>query len=40
MMGLGGLEGKVKPVVKRCLFGNDANKLGALYNYLQKNSEN
>ena len=35
-----GLEGTVKPVVKRCVFGNNANKLGALYNYLQRNSDN
>ena len=31
-----GLEGKIKPVLKTCQFGNDANKLGALYNYLQR----
>lgn len=35
-----GLEGTVKPVVKRCVFGNDANKLGALYNYLQRKGDN
>lgn len=34
-----GLEGTVKPVVKKCVYGNDANKLGALYNYLQRNLE-
>lgn len=34
-----GLEGVIKPVVKKCVYGNDANKLGALYNYLQRNSE-
>lgn len=34
-----GLEGTIKPVVKRCVYGNDANKLGALYNYLQRNNE-
>lgn len=31
-----GLEGKIKPVIKRCIYGNDANKLGALYNYIQR----
>lgn len=30
------LEGKIKPVLKTCVFGNDANKLGALCNYLQR----
>lgn len=30
------LEGKIKPTIKKCEFGNDANKLGALYNYLQR----
>lgn len=30
------LEGTIKPVLKKCEFGNDANKLGALYNYLQR----
>ena len=30
------LEGTIKPVIKTCQFGNDANKLGALYNYLQR----
>jgi glucokinase len=30
------LEGTIKPVIKTCEFGNDANKLGALYNYLQR----
>ncbi|MBE6071557.1 MAG: ROK family protein [Clostridium butyricum] len=29
------LEGTIKPVIKRCKYGNDANKLGALYNYFQ-----
>lgn len=33
------LEGTIKPVVKRCVYGNDANKLGALYNYLQRHSK-
>lgn len=32
-----GLEGTIKPVLKTCKYGNDANKLGALCNYLQKN---
>ncbi|HCW53014.1 MAG TPA: ROK family protein [Clostridium sp.] len=32
-----GLEGTIKPVIKRCIYGNNANKLGALYNYLQRN---
>lgn len=32
----GDLEGTIRPVIKRCQFGNDANKLGALYNYLQR----
>jgi len=31
-----GLEGTIKPVLKTCIYGNDANKLGALYNYLQR----
>lgn len=30
------LEGTIRPVIKTCKFGNDANKLGALYNYLQR----
>jgi glucokinase len=30
------LEGKIKPVLKVCKYGNDANKLGALYNYIQR----
>ena len=30
------LEGKLRPVIKRCKYGNDANKLGALCNYLQR----
>lgn len=30
------LEGTIKPVLKKCKYGNDANKLGALCNYLQK----
>ncbi len=31
-----GLEGTIKPVLKTCQYGNDANKLGALCNYLQR----
>jgi predicted NBD/HSP70 family sugar kinase len=31
-----GLEGIIKPVLKTCKYGNDANKLGALCNYLQR----
>lgn len=34
------LEGTIKPVIKKCKFGNDANKLGALYNYLQREKSN
>jgi glucokinase len=30
------LEGTIKPILKTCQFGNDANKLGALCNYLQR----
>jgi hypothetical protein len=30
------LEGKIKPVLKACKYGNDANKLGVLCNYLQR----
>lgn len=26
----------VIPVIRKCIYGNDANKLGALYNFLQK----
>ena len=32
-----GLEGTIKPVLKTCKYGNDANKMGALCNYLQRN---
>lgn len=35
-----GLEGTIKPVLKKCKYGNDANKLGALYNYLQREQRN
>ncbi len=27
---------KLRPIIKRCLYGNDANKIGALYNFLTK----
>ena len=30
------LDGKIKPYIKKCKYGNDANKLGALYNYFQQ----
>lgn len=30
-------DGKVRPVIKKCEFGNDANKIGALYNFLTRN---
>ena len=33
-----GLEGTIRPVIKKCVYGNDANKLGALYNYIQRNN--
>ncbi|SCJ02199.1 Beta-glucoside kinase [uncultured Clostridium sp.] len=29
-------DAKIRPVVKMCEYGNNANKLGALYNFLQK----
>lgn len=38
LMKKGILQGKVKPCIKKCQYGNDANKLGALYNYLQRNN--
>ncbi|EHI97778.1 ROK family protein [Clostridium sp. DL-VIII] len=31
-----GLEGLIKPEIKTCEYGNDANKLGALCNYFQR----
>ncbi len=34
------LEGTIRPQIKKCVFGNNANKLGALYNYLQEYSNN
>ncbi|EEH96673.1 MAG: ROK family protein [Clostridium sp.] len=30
-------EGKVRPIIEKCKFENDANLLGALFNYLQRN---
>ncbi|RII36450.1 ROK family protein [Clostridium chromiireducens] len=33
------LEGTIKPVLKTCVFGNDANKLGSLCNYLQREKQ-
>lgn len=33
------LEGTIKPIIKKCQFGNDANKLGALYNYLLRENK-
>lgn len=29
-------DGKIKPVVRKCEYGNNANKLGALYNFIQR----
>ena len=29
-------DATVRPIVRICKYGNDANKLGALYNFLQK----
>lgn len=31
-------DGKIRPIIKKCQYGNDANKLGALYNFLQRNN--
>lgn len=31
------LLGKIKPEIKKCQYGNDSNKLGALYNFIQRN---
>ena len=28
---------KVMPVIKKCMYGNDANKIGALYHFITKN---
>jgi len=30
-------DGKIKPLIRKCQFGNDANKIGALYNFLTRN---
>jgi glucokinase len=32
-------DGKVKPIIRKCKYGNDANKIGALYHYLTRNDE-
>lgn len=32
----GRLEGIIRPIIRKCKYGNDANKLGALYNYIQR----
>lgn len=29
-------DGKIKPIVKKCIYGNDANMIGALYNLLNE----
>ena len=29
-------DGKIKPIVKKCIHGNDANMIGALYNLLNE----
>lgn len=34
-----GSEGVLKPILKKCDFGNDANKIGALYNYLTRENK-
>ncbi|MBE6053975.1 MAG: ROK family protein, partial [Clostridium sartagoforme] len=31
-------DAKVRPVIEKCTFENDANLLGALFNYLQRNN--
>ena len=30
------VDAKIYPTIRRCKYGNDANKLGALYNFLQR----
>lgn len=30
-------EGVIRPIIKKCQYGNDANKLGALYHFLSRN---
>ncbi len=32
-------EGKIRPVIRRCIYGNDANKIGALYHFITSNVE-
>lgn len=32
-------EGKIRPVIRRCMYGNDANKIGALYHFITSNVE-
>ncbi|MDS0528148.1 ROK family protein [Clostridium sp. SHJSY1] len=32
-------EGTIKPKIKKCQYGNDANKIGALYHYLSRNNK-
>lgn len=32
-------DGKIKPVIRKCMYGNDANKLGALYHFIVSKSE-
>ena len=32
----GNTDGKVKPIIKKCVYGNDANMIGALYNFLNE----
>ena len=29
-------DATIYPVIRKCQYGNDANKLGALYNFLQR----
>jgi len=31
-----GTQGKIKPKIRKCQFGNDANKIGAVYNFLTR----
>lgn len=30
------VDGKIRPVIRKCKYGNNANKLGALYNFIQR----
>lgn len=32
-------EGTIKPIIKKCMYGNNANKIGALYHYLTRNNK-